>query len=97
MGVAEYIFKRFIGKEICVALDEEAETITYAEVWAQNKEFFQGIAKNVDENMLEFFVPDVGTVHINCDHIKMVWEPSFNWRKAIKASLTGTPVASMKR
>lgn len=94
MGVAKFIFNRFIDEEICIAFDEDAETITYAEVWAQNKEYFQGIAKSIDENMLEFYVPDVGTVYINCDHIKMIWKPySFNWRQAIRASLTGKPIS----
>lgn len=97
MGMAEYIAKRFIGKEICVAMDEEAETITYAEVWAQNKEYFQGFPKQVDEGVMEFDIPDVGIVHINCDHVKMMWEPSFNWRRAIKASLTGKPIAPAGR
>lgn len=97
MGMAEYLAKRFIGKEICVALDEDAETITYAEVWAHNKEYFQGYANSVEDGVLEFEVPGVGIVHINCDHIKMVWEPSFNWRKAVKASLTGKPIAPSGR
>ncbi len=97
MGMAEYLTKRFIGKEICVAIDEEAETITYAELWAHNKEYFHGFAKCVDEGVLEFEVPEIGTVHINCNCIKMVWEPSFNWRKAVKVSLTGKPIAPSGR
>jgi hypothetical protein len=98
MGMAEYIIKRFIGKEICVALDEEVETITYAEVWCQNKEYFQGFVKQIDDGVLEFEVPGVGIVYIGCDYIKMMWEPSsFDWRKAIKASLTGKPISPSGR
>jgi hypothetical protein len=99
MGMATYLAKRFMGKEICVVVGEDAETITYAEVWAQNKEYFQGFIRGVDEDegVLEFEVPGVGVVHINGDHIKMSWEPSFNWRKAIKASLTGKPIAPSGR
>ncbi len=98
MGMAEYLAKRFIGKEICVTVGEDAEVITYAEVWATNKEYFHGLAKQVDEGVLELEVPDAGVVHINCDYIKLVWEPpSFVWRKAIKASLTGKPIAPSGR
>jgi hypothetical protein len=88
MGMAEYITKRFLGKEICVSLDDDVETITYAEVWTHNKAYFHGIVKSVEEGVLELEIDKVGVAHINCNCIKMAWESSFIWRKAIKVFMT---------
>lgn len=97
MGMAEYIAKRFLGKEICVALDDDVETVTYAEVWTHNKAYFHGVAKNVEEGILELHIPNVGVAHINCEFIKMAWEPSFSWRKAVKVSMTDKTVTPSGR
>jgi len=96
MGSSKYLAK-FVGKEICVSLDNDVETITYAEVWAHNKAYFRGIVRNVEDGWMEFEVPNVGVTHINCEAIEMVWEPSFNWRKAIKLSLTDKTVSPSGR
>ena len=92
MSIASFIRKKFIGQEICVNIEEEAEMLTFSEIWVSNKEFFKGIAKSVEEGVLELEVPEVGIVWINCDSIKMIWLPPFNWRKAIHTSLTQKPI-----
>lgn len=96
MAGTDYL-KRFMGKEICISLDNDVETITYAEVWAHNKAYFRGFVRNVEDGWVEFEIPEVGTAHINCAAIEMVWEPSFNWRKAIKLSLTDRSVSPSGR
>jgi len=95
--MAEYITKRFVGKELCVHCGGEVETITYAEVWANNKEYFHGVVMAVEDDVLELEIYGVGMARIACAHIMMVWEPSFSWRKAVKASLTDRPIAPSGR
>jgi len=98
MGVSDYLAKRFIGKEICVALDDDdVETVIYADAWAHNKAYFHGIVIAIEDGMLELDIPSVGHAHFNCDFIKMVWEPPFSWRKAIKVSLTNKPLTPSGR
>jgi len=97
MGISDYMAKRFLNKEMCIMLDDDVETVTYAEVWTHNKAFFQGIVKSIEEGILEFEIPNVGIAYINCEFIKMIWEPSFSWRKAVKVSMTDKPVTPSGR
>jgi hypothetical protein len=98
MGMAEYIAKKYMGKEICIDLDDEAETIVYSEIWAKNKEIIQGIVKSVEEGVLELDVFSVGVVvAINGDYIKAVWKPGVDWRKFSKGSVTGQPMSANRR
>lgn len=98
MGMAEYIAKRFIGKEICLELDNnEAETITYADFLALNKEIFQGVVKAVEDGVLELDIPLVGVIPINCEYIKMIWKPGLDWHKIPKGSITGRPITANRR
>jgi hypothetical protein len=97
MAKADYLAKRFVGKELCVAIGSDVETITYAEVWANNKAYFRGIVRNVEDGWMELEIPGVGTTHINCESIEMVWEPPFSWRKAVRGSLTDKPIAPSGR
>jgi hypothetical protein len=97
MGMAEYIAQKFMGREICMDLDDESETIFYAEIWAKNKELFQGLVHDVVAGVVELELPGTGIIGINADFIKVVWEPSLNWRGATKGSLTGRPLSANRR
>lgn len=80
-----------------MSLDNDVETITYAETWAHNKAYFRGLVRSVEDGWLVLEIPEAGTAHINCDAIEMVWEPSFSWRKAVRASLTDKFVSPSSR
>lgn len=97
MGMAEYIAQKFKGKEICMDLDDESETISYAEIWAKNKELFQGRVHDVVAGVVELELPGVGIIGINADFIKVAWEPGLDWRGATKGSLTGRPLSANRR
>jgi len=88
MGIANFIKNRFLKQKIILFLDSEAETLTYDESWASNKEFFEGIVKEVIDDVIVFYIEDVGTIYINEQSIKSFWEPGFSYIKAIKLSLT---------
>lgn len=88
MGFAEFIEKRFLGEEICVYMGDEAETITYEQSWAANKSYFRGTVEEIDEGILILNIPDNGLVYINCEEIQTVWEPSLDYHKSIRTSLT---------
>jgi hypothetical protein len=97
MGMAEYIAARFKGREICLDLDDESETIAYAEVWALNKEIFQGVVRDVVDGVLEFEMAGTGVIAINCDYIKIAWLPGVDWRQATKGSITKRPLTPNRR
>jgi len=97
MGMAEYIAKKFMGEEIWVDLDDEAETVVYSEVWAKNREIIRGIVRTVEEGVLEFEIPTVGVIYINCDCIKVLWKPGIDWRKATKGSFTNRLLSANRR
>jgi len=88
MGVAEFISKRYLNQQICVYLGESAETITYDQAWAANKEYFKGTALEIYEGVLLLEVEDVGIIHINCDQIQSFWQEPFDYHKAVSTSLT---------
>jgi len=97
MGMAEYIAQKFMGKKICMDLDDESETISYAEIWAKNKEIFEGFVHDVVAGVVELKLKDGSVVAINEDFIKVVWEPGLDWRQATKGSLTGRPLSANRR
>ena len=88
MGFADFIQKRFMGKEICVFLNEDAETITLDQFWMNNKAYFRGIVDEVEDNVLVLRIEKVGIIYINCDEIVSVWEPPFNYNDAVRTSLS---------
>jgi len=88
MGVSEFIKNRFLGEELAIFVGEAAETITYDQSWASNKEYFQGIVEEVEDGVVALSIPEVGNIYINADNILTFWEPPFDYVKAIKTSLT---------
>lgn len=88
MGFAEFIDKKFVGQEICVFLDEDAETITFEQHWIANKAFFKGIVESTDEGILTLIIENCGPIYINCNEIVAIWHPSFDYHKAVNTSIT---------
>jgi len=97
MGSANFIKNRFIDQELCIYLGEEAETLTYSESWAANKEYFRGFVKEVEDNIIVFEIPDNGTLYINGDAISLFWQPDFEYYQAVFTSITRRPTAVNKR
>ena len=91
MGVAKFIHDRFLGKELCIFLGLDAETINYDQVSPVNWSYYRGIVKEVDiENeVIVLDIPSVGLMYIDSSfNIKAFWEPGFDFVKAMRTSLT---------
>ena len=97
MSFATILKKKYLGKEACIFLGDDAETVTYDQSWVANKAYFKGIVESIDGNILTFTIPDNGTIYINCDLIVSVWGPSFDYHKAITTSLTKGGLVGGKR
>ena len=88
MSVADFIKKRFEGKEICIFFGNDVETLALEQSWMYNKEFFRGIVEEVEDDVVVLSIPENGTIYIHADTIISFWEPSFDYHKAVSASLT---------
>jgi len=88
MGVAEFIENKFLNQTLCVYLGESAETITYDQAWAANKEYFRGIVHEVTDGVLCLNIEDIGMFYINCDQIQSFWQAPFDYHRAVCTSLT---------
>lgn len=89
MGLANFIKKRFIGKEICISCGEMAETLTFAETWATNKELLYGTVEDVEDEVIVLLVPGSDLpIYINSKHIISFWEPGLDYHKIVRTSLT---------
>ena len=90
MGLAKFIEERFLKEKIVFFMDSEAETLTYSESWASNKEFFEGIVEEVDADngIISLNIEGVGILFINEQYVVNFWKPGFDYVKAIKTSLT---------
>jgi len=97
MGVAEFIVERYSGQKICVYLGESAETITYDQAWAANKEYFQGTVIEVYEGILLLEVEGVGIININCEQIQSFWQKPFDYHRAVSTSLTRRLVGARRK
>jgi hypothetical protein len=94
MSVAQFIKSHFLGKEIVVFFNETAETLTYVDRWAQNKEYFKGFVVDVEDGVLVMDVSGAGRMYVNCEHIVLFWEEPFNYLKAQSVSITGKMITS---
>lgn len=94
MGMAKFLKKRFLGKEICIYADEDVEMLTYNECWANNKEYFRGVLKEVDEDVLVLEIEGQGLIYIDASFVKFIWEEPFSYGAAVRASLTKRPVGA---
>lgn len=95
MGMAHFIKHKFLNKDICVFMGDDAETINYDQASPTNWAFYQGTVIDVDEEneVITLSIPDVGLMYIDgCYSIKAVWEPGFSLFKAMKTSLTNKMV-----
>jgi len=88
MYIANFIKNKFIEKNIYIFYGFDAETITYDQSWASNKEFLFGKVIDVIDNVLILSIENNSKIYINCDKIVSFWEPGFNYNDAIKTSLT---------
>lgn len=88
MSVGDFIKNRFVGTELYISCGENAETITFSDSWAANKEFFFGTVIDVEENVLILEIPENGRIYINCDTIISFWELGLDYHKSVKTSLT---------
>lgn len=102
MSIASFIKNKFLGKELCVYLDQSVETISYEQATSDNKEYFRGIVKDIEdiENyhaVLTLEIKDVGIIYINTSQIVSFWEPSFSYYDSVYASITKRPVGGSRR
>lgn len=97
MGAANFIKKRFIGKQLCFTFGDDVETITYDQTWSSNVEYFKGTVIEVDENIIVLEIEKEGKLYINEDNVKCFWEPSFNYYKATSASITNKPAGRKRK
>jgi len=91
MGIANYISKNFLGKEICVFLGDEAETIQYNQASPVNWAYYRGIVEEVDveDEVVVLNIENVGKMYIDATYtMKAFWEPAFSLHKAMTTSLT---------
>lgn len=97
MGIANFIKKHFIGKEICITLlGGEAETLNYDQSSASNREFFRGLVEDVEEGVVVLNIEDQGTIYITENFIRCFWEPSFDYHKALNTSITKKMVGARR-
>jgi len=102
MGMATFIRDKFLGREICVWMGVDIESINFDQFSLNNTGFFRGtvVDVDIDSDMLTLDVPDVGEIYINCDssggNIKAIWLPEFDFHKAVNASLTNKMFGSRK-
>lgn len=91
MGTANFIAKKFIGKEICLFLGDVAETINYDQASPVNWAYYRGtvIEVDLDDEVITISIPDVGLMYVDASYnLKAFWEPGFNLTKAMRTSLT---------
>jgi hypothetical protein len=96
MGTAKFIQKHFMGRELCVSIGASAETISYEQSDADNKEYFRGIVKDIDNGILTLEIKDSGIIYINCYNIQCFWQHPFDYYHAINTSITRKPIGVRK-
>lgn len=86
MGFAELLEKRFLGKEICVSINNsETETLVLDQFWTQNREYFQGVVEEIFENIIVLKISSEYLLYLNPDDISYIWEPGFNINKVFRS------------
>jgi hypothetical protein len=89
MGVADYIEKRFLGKELCISVNNgETETVAYDCISSMNREYLQGLVIEAEDDVIMLEIANWGAMYINVWDISFFWEPSRNLHAAFHASLT---------
>jgi hypothetical protein len=91
MGIANYINKKFLGKEICIFLGDEAETINYNQASPVNWAYYRGIVEEVDveDEVIVLNIEGSGRMYIDATYaMKAFWGPEFSLHKAMRTSLT---------
>ena len=89
MGVADYIKKKFLGKELCISVNNgETETILYECIWSQNREYLQGVVTEAEDDVIVLEITHWGLMYVNGKEISFFWEPGRNLHEAFHAALT---------
>lgn len=89
MGFAEYLEKKYLGQMVCLSINNgESETITLEQTWIQNREYFEGIIKEVVEGIIVLEIPGEGEISINPDEISYMWQKPLDPHKIMRLSLT---------
>jgi hypothetical protein len=90
MGFAEFLEKRFLGKMICISVcDGETQSIWLEQLTVEDREYFEGILKTIDEGIIVLEVAGEGEIYFNPDNISYVWQKPFEPHRAMKLSLSG--------
>lgn len=100
MSIATFIRDKFIGKELCVYLDQSVETISYEQADSDNKEYFRGVVQDIEDDgsyhtIMTLRIENVGVIYVNTSQIVSFWEPDkFDYYRGISASITKKPVGA---
>jgi hypothetical protein len=100
MGIANYIRKNFLGKEICIFLGDDAETINYDQASPVNWAYYRGTVEDVDveDGVIVLNIPDVGRMYVDSTYsLKAFWEPSFDLYRAMSTSITKKMIGPNKQ
>jgi hypothetical protein len=66
----------------------ETETITLEQTWVQNREFFEGTVKEVEEEIIILEIPGEGDIYINPEDVSYMWQKPLNPQKVMRLSLS---------
>ncbi len=90
MSVADYVKKRFFGKELCISVNNgETETVSYDGVNSMNREYLRGIVVEAEDDVVALDIAGWGIIHINTWDISFFWESQDNnLHAAFHTSLT---------
>jgi hypothetical protein len=97
MALGDFIKNNFLDQKLYISCGEHAETITYDQAWAANKEFLYGVVLDVEDGVLTLEVPDNGIIYINCESIVSFWEPGLDYHRAVRTSLTRRVVGARRK
>ena len=90
MGFAEFLEKRFLGKMICISMnDGESQTLVVDQIWVLDREYFEGILKAIDEGIIILEIAGEGEIYFNPDNVSYIWQKPFEPHRAMKLSLSG--------
>jgi len=89
MALADFIKKRFLGQKVCFSVNNgESNQVLYAELWHCDREHFEGIVKEVEDDVIVLEI-DGNAVYINSAEISYFWVGPFNPHKKLKTTAQG--------
>jgi hypothetical protein len=86
MSIANFIKNRFLGQKLCISVNNgEGETLIYNQSWALNREYFEGIVVEVEDDIVVLEIGN-GLLYINSTEITYFWQKPFDPHKYMKLS-----------